>query len=245
LSHDSESEIEELMNPNDELNKKIVTLANNTRIWNNISIKASKSFKTQFEEILDLGLNKYKMEKNELRRLIEQIFLFHGVSESWLRKLLPVELKDSSKTRISYQQRQNIEKERQRLLQQRALESHHESDTGEYDNHSGSLAESASYPPTELVPTTSSLEMRQDLETQYTENNSPLSEVSSPSSITMQNEPKEANKRIERLEKEVQWLSKPFTTKAYLQAADQDILLIAKIDPVKKPITSIQIDKSY
>ena len=137
MSHDSESEIEELMNPNDELNKKIVTLANNMRIWNNINNKASKSFKKQFEEILDLGLNKYKMEKTELRRLIEQIFLIHGVSESWLRKLLPVELKDFAKTRISYQQRQNIEKERQRLLQQRALESHHESDTGEYDNPSG------------------------------------------------------------------------------------------------------------
>ena len=57
------------------------------------------------------------MEKTELRKLIEEIFRIHGVSESWLRKLLPIELKNTSKTRISYLQRQQIEKESQRLLQ--------------------------------------------------------------------------------------------------------------------------------
>jgi hypothetical protein len=63
LPDDSGSKIEELMNPEDDLKKKIVTLANNMRIWNNINIKAKNSIKNQFEVILDLGLNKYKMEK--------------------------------------------------------------------------------------------------------------------------------------------------------------------------------------
>jgi hypothetical protein len=63
LPDDSGSKIEELMNPEDDLKKKIVTLAKNMRIWNNINIKAKNSFKNQFEVILDLGLNKYKMEK--------------------------------------------------------------------------------------------------------------------------------------------------------------------------------------
>ena len=101
------------MDPQDELKKKIVTLANDMRIWNNINMKARKSVKKQFGEILDLGLNKYKMNKTDLRKLVVSIFLIHGVSESWLRKLLPVELKDTSKKRISYLQMQGIEKERQ------------------------------------------------------------------------------------------------------------------------------------
>jgi hypothetical protein len=144
---------------------------------------------------------------------------------------------------------QEIEKEQQRLLQQMALESQYKLDIGEHDNPNGNSVESVSYQPTEtgIVPTTSSSEVTQDLETQYAENNSSLSEVLLPSSssITIQNESIETNKRIDRLEKEVQWLSKPFTTNAYLQAADQDIPLLAQIDPVKKVITSIEVDKSY
>jgi hypothetical protein len=103
------------------------------------------------------------------------------------------------------------------------LKSQHESDIEGYDDPNGSWVESVSHQPTELVPTKSSSEVRQNVETQYTE----------------------MNKRIERLEKEVQLLSKPFITKANLQASDQDIPLIAYVDPVKKSITSIQIDKSY
>jgi hypothetical protein len=116
-----EPEIEDLANPKDELEKKIVSLANTVREWNNETNRVRKTVKDQFVEILDLGLNKYKMEKTALRRLVEEMFLIHGVRESYLRKLLPVELKDSSKTRISYQQKQEIEKESQRLLQERAL----------------------------------------------------------------------------------------------------------------------------
>ena len=117
MQSDSDSEIEELMNPKDELKKKIVNLADTMRKWNEETVKVRKTVREQLEEITNLGLNKYHMKRTELRKLVEEIFRIHGVSDSWLRKLLPVELKDSSKTRISYQQRQDIEKESQRLLQ--------------------------------------------------------------------------------------------------------------------------------
>ena len=81
------------------------------RKWNEETVKVRKTVREQLEEITNLGLNKYHMKRTELRKLVEEIFRIHGVSDSWLRKLLPVELKDSSKTRISYQQRQDIEKE--------------------------------------------------------------------------------------------------------------------------------------
>ena len=71
------------------------------------------------------------MQKTDLRNLVVEIFRYHGVSESWIRKLLPEGLKYTSKTRISYLQRQEIEKERQRLLQKQASQlSQQESDQG-------------------------------------------------------------------------------------------------------------------
>ena len=114
------------------------------------TLKARKSVRDQLQEILDLGLNTYKMQKTELRKLTEEIFLYHGISESWLRKLLPEGLKDTSKTRISYLQKQEMEKERQRLLQQRALESQHGLDIREYGvPNNSSTVESFSFQPPE------------------------------------------------------------------------------------------------
>jgi predicted nucleic acid-binding Zn-ribbon protein len=76
----SSSRIEDLANPKDKLKKKIVALAETMRKWNNDNNKARKTVKEQFEEILDLGLNKYKMETTELRRLIEGTFSYYSVS---------------------------------------------------------------------------------------------------------------------------------------------------------------------
>ena len=248
MPQDCESEIEELMNPKDELKKKIVTLANNMRIWNNINIKAGKSVKKQFEVILDLGLNKYKMEKTALRRLVIDIFQIHGVSDSWIRKQLPVELKDPSKTRLSYLQKQEIEKERQRLLKEQTSESQQELEIRENDLPNDSTVESILYQPTTLELNRSSSIDKQGLEIQKAWNE-PLNHGTdlpvSEGSVTIQNKLSEANKKVERLEEEVQRLSKPFTTNTILQTADQDIPIVAQIDPVKKSITSIQIDKSY
>jgi uncharacterized coiled-coil DUF342 family protein len=248
LQHDYESEIEDLANPKDELKKKIVTLAGTIREWNEKTKETRKSVRKQLKDILDLGLKQHKMEKTELRNLINKIFEYHGIHQSWLRKLLPDELKDTSKTRLSYLQMQEIEKERQRLLQQQASGSQQEIEICEYDGPNGSTVESASYQLTELEPIPSSSVDRQGLETQYAGNDSLAQEADSLLSkefVTIQNKLSEANKRIERLQEDVRSLSKPFVAKAYLQAADQDIPLVAQIDPVKKAITSIQIDKSY
>ena len=92
--------MEDLASPKDELKKKIVTLADTIRKWNAETVEARKSVRTQLKEIADLGLNKYKMQKTDLRDLVVEIFRYHGVSESWIRKLLPEGLKYTSKTRI-------------------------------------------------------------------------------------------------------------------------------------------------
>ena len=117
LQHDNEPEVDDLVNHNDELKKKIVALAGTIRKWNEETVNVRQTVRMQLADILDFGLNKRKMQKTELRDLVTEIFQFHGISDSWLRKLLPVELKDSSKTRISYLQRHEMEKERQRLKQ--------------------------------------------------------------------------------------------------------------------------------
>ena len=123
--------MEDLASPKDELKKKIVTLADTIRKWNAETVEARKSVRTQLKEIAEIGLNKYKMQKTDLRNLVIEIFRYQGVSESWIRKLLPEGLKYTSKTRISYLQRQEIEKERQRLLLKQASQSSkQESDQG-------------------------------------------------------------------------------------------------------------------
>ena len=227
---------EDLMNPKDELKKKIVALANTMREWNDKTKETRESVRKQLQVIIDLGLNKRKMEKSELRNLINEIFEYYGIHQSWLRKLLPDVLKDTSKTRISYLQRQEIEKERQRLLllQQQAAESHLESEVIERSYLDDRTMEPASYQPaTECAPVDESLDCGDTLS------------LPSEKSVTIQKQKNKANKDIERLQEDVLWLSKPFVAKAYLQAADQDIPLVAEIDPVKKVIVSIQVDKSY
>jgi hypothetical protein len=239
---DSEPEIKELSNPKDELERKIVTLAGTIRKWNMEYGRVRKTVKKQLEEIRNLGLNKYNMEKTDLRKLVVKIFQIHGVSDSWIRKLLPPELKDPSKTRISYLQRQEIEKERQQLLQQQASESQIE-----YRHSDGCKVESVSYQPSELELTLPSSEVRQGLETQYAFGNDSLDhKVLSPSkgSVIIQNELNEAYKKIEKLEADVWRLSEQFVARASLQALSETVLVVAHIDPVKKAITSIQTDNA-
>jgi hypothetical protein len=246
LQHNYDSEVEDLINPKDELRKKIVNLANTIRKWNEERIRVRKSVRDQLIAIADLGLNKYKMQRVELRKLTEEIFRYHGISESWLRKLLPKELKDTSKTRISYLQKQEMEKERQRLLQQKTSESRQELEIRENVQSNDITIEPGSHETTKLGLNLSSSVDKQGLGLQNAwkidhKTNSSVSEES----FSIQNKLDEANNRIVRLEEKVQWLSKPFTASAYLQVSDQDIPLVVQIDPVKKAIISIQIDKSY
>ena len=232
MQSNSDSEVEDLMNPKDPLKKKIVNLACTIRKWNEETVQVRKSVREQLQEILDLGLNKYKMQKDELRKLVEQIFLYHGISESWLRKLLPEGLKDTSKTRISYLQKQEIqiEKERQHLLQQypelRQRSEMKEQPVVESTTHQlgNPLTESG-----------------QELQSQEYESYKP---PGNETSVFAQDKLDMVNKKkIEKLEEEVRRLSEPFAAKAYLQTImDYDIPLIVQVDPVKKVITSIQFD---
>ena len=232
----SDSEMEDLASPKDELKKKIVTLADTIRKWNAETVEARKSVRTQLKEIADLGLNKYKMQKAELRNLVVEIFRYHGVSESWIRKLLPEGLKYTSKTRISYLQRQEIEKERQRLLLKQASQlSQQESDQGSSSIPSDSqdrleteeyiTADTVSYQLQELEESASHDDIRNDFKTTH-------------------NKLFEANQNIERLREDVLRLSERFDATAYLQTAEQDIPLIVQVDPVKKAIISIRLEDS-
>lgn len=236
---DYEPEIEDLMNPKDELKKKIVAVASTIRNWHDETLKARKSVRDQLQEILDLGLNIYKMQKTELRKLTEEIFLYHGISESWLRKLLPEGLKDTSKTRISYLQKQEMEKERQRLLQQQALESQHELDIREYGvPNNSSTVESVLFQPPEPETTQSSSETEHKVDIDYTSKET-QSSVYSNELIKVQSELSEAYSKIERLEADIRRLSEQFAAKVNLQASNEIFLLVAQIDPVRKIITRI------
>lgn len=231
LQSNSDSEVEDLMNPKDELKKKIVNLACTIRKWNEETVQVRKSVREQLQEILDLGLNEYKMQQTELRKLVEQIFRYHGISESWLRRLLPKGLKDTSKTRISYLQKQEIEKERQRLLSLRQA--------------------SESQPSIEVLPSLSSSSLESQQEFKSGEVSPSYNEIvkfetsdHEARTITIENRLNEANKRIERLEVNIEQLSKPFIARANLQTSEEDIPLIAQIDPVEKVVTWIRFDKA-
>jgi hypothetical protein len=234
---DYESEIEDPTNPKDELKKKIVVVACTIRNWHDETMKARKSVRDQLREILDLGLNTYKMQKTELRKVIEEIFLYHEISESWLRKLLPEGLKDTSKTRISYLQRQEMEKERRTLLQQSALKYRHGLDYIEYDVPNSSTMESISFQPLQPETTQPSSEIKQDTHDQQ------IQSSYSSESINLQSELNEAHKKIEKLEADILRLSEQFVAKANLQAYTETIPVVAHIDPVRKIIIRIGFEK--
>jgi hypothetical protein len=254
----SNLDIEEgdLMDPKDELKKKIVALANTMREWNEKSKEARESVRKQLQVIIDLGLNKRKMEKTELRKLINEIFLYHGIHPSWLRKLLPEGLKYTSKTRISYLQRQEIEKERQRLLLPRqSSESQKKAEEQQALPH-GSIGVTTADEDVDSETSSRLIESRPELgpeklEYEACQASDPETLLSSKESTrlefvtTIQDKLNAANEMIEKLKADLQLLSEPFVAKAYLQVADQDIPLVAQIDPVKKAITSIRVVKNY
>jgi hypothetical protein len=254
LQSDSDHEIEDLMNPTDELKKKIVTLAGTMREWDEKTKEARKSVRQQLRDILDLGLNQRKMEKTELRNLINEIFEYHGISESWLRKLLPPELKDTSKTRLSYIQKQKTEEEeRQRLLLLKQQTSDPQQQEFETETKHENLPDSST---TESNPYQSqdsssslSLESTQEYVTEYeAEINQPLHETSvislEETSKTIQDKLNEANKRIEELKAKVRLLSEEFVTKTPFHAFDEDVLLAIRIDPIKKAIIEFWMENA-
>ena len=233
MQSDSDSEIEDLMNPKDELKKKIVTLASTMRKWDDDNMKIRKTVRKQLLDILDLGMNKRKMQKTELRNLITEIFRLYGISDSWIRKLLPMELKDISKTRISYLQRREIDKERQRLLQLQQQQGS-EISVSIHPN-----VESLSYQPTQT-------EIREELEyasEYHSHNHEILSSSDSEEPGKVRDELGDAYKnKIEKLEADVRRLSEQFIARITLQASSKTFPLIAHIDPVKRKITWIRFE---
>ncbi len=236
----SDSDHEDLMNPTDELKKKIVTLAGTMREWNEKTKEARESVRKQLKNILDLGLNQRKMEKTELRNLINEIFEYHGISESWLRKLLPKGLKETSKTPLSYLQKQEIEEERQRLLLKQQVskpqQQEYEAKTEQESLPDGSTTITSSY---ESHDSKSSL---LPYETETNQLLDPKTSVIRPPSEETNNTIQD--KRIEGLEAEVRRLSEEFVVKAPFHAFDNDALLAIRIDPIKKVIIEFWTEKA-
>lgn len=253
MQSDSSPEIEDLMNSADELKKKIVTLAGTMIEWNKKTKEARESVRKQLRDILDLGLNKRKMEKTELRELINEIFEYHGIHQSWLRKLLPEGLKDSSKTRLSYLQKQKMEEERRRLplMQQSSEPQRQEFETEtEYETLPyGSTMVSSPY-QSQDSSSPLSLESTKEHVTGYEaetyQPTDPKTSVlpSEESGKTIQDKLNAANMRIEGLEAEVRLLSEEFVTKTPFHIFDEDVLLAIRIDPIKKVIIEFWMENA-
>jgi uncharacterized coiled-coil DUF342 family protein len=250
---DPEEEEEDLMDPKDELKKKIVALANIMREWNEKTKEARESVRKQLRDILDLGLNQRKMEKTELRDLINEIFEYHGIHQSWLRKLLPEVLKDTSKTRLSYLQKQKIEEERQRLLRlQQSSDPQQQEFEAETEYESlpdGHAIVSSRYQSQDSKNLPSSLESTQEYVTKYeAETKKPTdprtSLPSEETGKTIQNQLNEANKRLEDLKVKVQLLSEEFVAKTPFYIFDEDVVLAIRIDPIKKVILEFWIENA-
>jgi hypothetical protein len=136
-----------------------------------------------------------------------------------------------------------MEKERQRLLQQRALESQHELDIREYGvPNNSSTVESFSFQPPQPETTQSSSETEHKADIDYTSKETQSSSHSNEL-IKVQSELSEAYRKIERLEADVRQLSEEFVAKVNLQVSTETFRLVAHIDPVRKIITRIGFEK--
>lgn len=83
------------------LQQKIDTLSRNAYEYQKILIDRKKTLMQQFQEISQLASD-LNIDKLELRMMISQSFAKVGISDSYLRKLLPEKLKFTKHTRKDY-----------------------------------------------------------------------------------------------------------------------------------------------
>src|SRR6476660_3323825 len=98
------------------LEQKIKELTNTFAEFGNTYRKTRKTVIQQLGEIRQLGSD-LKINDIKLREMISESFGLMGVSESWLRKLLPESLKSTKHTRKDYLEQQQ-KRDQQSLLQQ-------------------------------------------------------------------------------------------------------------------------------
>jgi hypothetical protein len=98
------------------LEQKIEELANTIVGLDNIRRDTKKTIMQKMEEVRQLASD-LNVDNIQLRKMISQSFTIIGVSQSWLRKLLPESLKYTKHTRKDYLLKQQQQQEQQSLQQ--------------------------------------------------------------------------------------------------------------------------------
>jgi hypothetical protein len=98
------------------LEQKIEELANTIVGLRNICKDTKKTIMQQMGEVRQLASD-LNIDNIQLRKMISRSFTIIGVSQSWLRKLLPESLKYTKHTRKDYLLKQQQQQEQQSLLQ--------------------------------------------------------------------------------------------------------------------------------
>ena len=203
----------EILTPEEDIRKRIQIVVDGVQKFEIVYLETRKTIKEQLEDIVNLGINEYKMEQKDLRDLIYEVFEERPVSFSYLRKLLPDVLKDTSKIRLDYKHKRELKQREQHTVLSQKQEP-----AGE--NVKGTNTEVAEEPlsPTEMHSTTI-----------YEE------------TATREEELRKAREQIKSLQQRVKSQEEPFIAKANLILNKEDIPVVAEIDPLHKEIISIEV----
>jgi hypothetical protein len=214
----------DIINPDKDIKKRLTIVADIVKKFAGGYEKTRQTVKKQLREIIHIAKNEYGMEPIHVRDLIYQAFAERGISRRYLRKLLPDMFKDASKIPRSHKHKQEIkqQQEQQALqLQQQGIAP--AQDDNMHSNNTEAEAETMSPPA---------------LYTTIPEETFPFMKKSDTG--LLKEELRKAHVRIEKLEKELQVVKEPFTVKTFLHKRKSFIPIVAKIDPVRKTIISIQ-----
>ena len=211
------------MAPEEDIRKRLQVVVDTVQKSECEYVEACTSVKKQFEELLDLGLNKYKMEPMRFRALIIEAFQQRGVSLRHLRRLLPDVMKYTSRTPLTTIQRQKLKQQQD----EHALQLGKQEIRPEVSNNN---AESTEVRAEALSPTV--------MHTTTTEDSYTMAQESDTGAL--REELRMAHAEIKRLEDMLQDVGEPFTKNAFLKRKGNLIPIVVKIDPLKKAIISVQ-----
>lgn len=119
INHEHEGEntkVDINIKHDEDIRKRIEVVAESVRKFQSVYVETRKTVKEQLEEIVDLGINQYRMKQAHLRDLIDEVFSEQHVHPSYLRKLLPDILKNTSKGRLDYKQKRELAQQREQQL---------------------------------------------------------------------------------------------------------------------------------
>lgn len=235
LQSDSETEIETIeqqekrtkviinINQEEDIRKRIEVVVDAVQKFERTYVETRTTVKKQLEELVDLGINKYKMEPMHLRDLIVEAFKERDVSLRHLRRLLPDVLKYTSRTPLTTIQRQKLKQQQQaQALQLRKQEIRPEVSI---INSESTEVRAEALSPTVMQTTAT--------EVSYTM-------AQEPDTGALKEKLRMAHAQIKRLEDMLQDVGKPFTKNAFLKRKGYLIPIIVTIDPLKKAIISVQ-----